>query len=233
MHIQPVTIETIPALLWGAPTSKLFIAVHGDASCKEDAVIEIFAKEAVRKGYQVLSFDLPEHGERKREPRLCSVQNSVEDLNTVLRYAQTLSSAISVFACSIGAYFSMLAYKNEPVQQALFLSPVVDMKRIIQNIMGWFNISEEQLKAEQTIETPVKTLYWNYYEYVLQHPVSWQVPTALLYGRQDTLCEIDYIQKFAQHTGASLTIAEEGEHFFHTDAQLQFFQKWAESTLSS
>lgn len=44
---------------------KIFIAVHGNMSNKEDAVIQILAEEADRKGYQVLSFDLPEHGERK------------------------------------------------------------------------------------------------------------------------------------------------------------------------
>ena len=34
-------------------------------SNKEDAVIQILAEEADRKGYQVLSFDLPERGEKK------------------------------------------------------------------------------------------------------------------------------------------------------------------------
>ncbi len=57
-------ISNIPAVLWGDKSEKIFIAVHGNMSNKEDAVIQILAEEADRKGYQVLSFDLPEHGER-------------------------------------------------------------------------------------------------------------------------------------------------------------------------
>lgn len=59
-------ISNIPAVLWGAKSEKIFIAVHGNMSNKEDAVIQILAEEANQKGYQVLSFDLPEHGERKK-----------------------------------------------------------------------------------------------------------------------------------------------------------------------
>ena len=50
---------------YGEVRVKNFIAVHGNMSNKEDAVIQILAEEANQKGYQVLSFDLPEHGERK------------------------------------------------------------------------------------------------------------------------------------------------------------------------
>lgn len=41
------------------------------------------------------------------------------------------TSHISIFGCSMGAYFSLLAYKNEALEHALFLSPVVDMKKIL------------------------------------------------------------------------------------------------------
>ena len=45
-------------------------------SSKEDEVIKIFADKAVSKGYQVLSFDLPEQRERKNDTTyLCKVQN--------------------------------------------------------------------------------------------------------------------------------------------------------------
>lgn len=44
-------IGNIPAVLWGEKREKLFIAVHGNMSNKEDAVIEILAEEALQKGY--------------------------------------------------------------------------------------------------------------------------------------------------------------------------------------
>lgn len=141
MKKDNLVIERIPAIRWGEASDKLFIAVHGNMSSKDDAAIVIFAEEAIGKGYQVLSFDLPEHGERKGQDGLCKVQNCVSDLTTIVEYAQTISSNINVFACSMGSYFSLLAYRNRPLGQCLFLSPVLDMERLINNIMTWFNIS--------------------------------------------------------------------------------------------
>ncbi|MDQ0150269.1 putative alpha/beta-fold hydrolase [Eubacterium multiforme] len=66
-------INNIPTVLWGEKSKKLFIAVHGNMSNKEDIVIQILAEEALQKGYQVLSFDLPEHGERKNHSTPCKV----------------------------------------------------------------------------------------------------------------------------------------------------------------
>lgn len=99
-------------------------------SNKEDTLIRILAEEACRHGYQTLSFDLPEHGERANEGTPCKVQNCVSDLRKVMDYARSRYRDISLFACSMGAYFSLLEYQNEKLEQALFLSPVVDMKRI-------------------------------------------------------------------------------------------------------
>jgi hypothetical protein len=87
---QNLEIENIPAILWGDKSDKLFVVVHGNMSNKEDDVIVVFAKEATVLGYQVLSFDLPEHGDRKDKTNACKVQNCVQDLNTIMHYAQSL-----------------------------------------------------------------------------------------------------------------------------------------------
>ena len=150
-----LTIEGIPAILWGEPSDILFIAVHGNMSSKDDDAIVIFAEEATNKGYQILSFDLPEHGDRKGEDYACKVQNCVSELTVIMGYAQAISSDISLFACSMGSYFSLLAYRDLPLKQCLFLSPVLNMERIINNMMVWFDISEDRLKAEKVIETPI------------------------------------------------------------------------------
>lgn len=48
-------------------------------SIKDDEIIVMLAEEAIAKGYQVLSFDLPEHGDRKEEDYACMVQNCVSE----------------------------------------------------------------------------------------------------------------------------------------------------------
>jgi len=65
MKIKIIKINDIPSIIWGEKSNKVFIAVHGNMSNKEDEVIKILAENVVSKGYQLLSFDLPEHGERK------------------------------------------------------------------------------------------------------------------------------------------------------------------------
>ena len=232
---QKLRIENIPAILWGEKSSHLFIVVHGNQSNKEDDAIATFAECAVAKGYQALSFDLPNHGERKAENVPCKVQNAVQDLKTIMRFAKETTKSISLFACSIGAYFSLLAYNDIALQQALFLAPLVDMERMIHNLMTWFNVSVEKLEAEQEITTPIgQTLYWDYYCYVREYPITkWNVPTAIFYGTKDDAVEFDTVEAFAKRFHADLWLMEEGEHYFHTKEQLSFFRQWCERSIKS
>lgn len=228
MERNDLRIGNIPAILWGRASEKLFIAVHGNMSHKADDAIIILAEEAILSGHQVLSFDLPGHGDRKAESLPCKVQNCIQDLNSVMRHAKLISDDISLFSCSMGAYFSLLAYGREELKQCLFLSPVVDMERIIEKMMNWFSITEERLKKEKEIPTPVgQVLYWDYYCYVKEHPVSdWKIPTSILYGSEDDLCEFDIISSFSKRFDCDLKILENGEHYFHTEEQLDFFRQW-------
>jgi esterase/lipase len=228
MVIRELKIEGIPAMLWGNKSDKIFIAIHGNMSNKADDVIVVFAEEVTAQGYQVISFDLPEHGARKEENYACRVQNCVHDLDIIMQYTRKLSNNISIFACSMGVYFSLLAYHNLPLKQCLFLSPVLDMERIIKNMMAWFSVSEDRLKAEKEISTPIgQTLYWDYYCYVKSHPINtWNKPTAILYGSNDNLCEFDVVSAFASRFHCELKVMEHGEHYFHTKEQLQFFRQW-------
>lgn len=230
---QKITIQTIPAVVWGEKRDKVFLAVHGNCSHKEDVVIEILAEIAVQNGYQVLSFDLPEHGERKGEDIVCKVQVCVQELGEVLAYAKSRWSEISLFACSMGAYFSLLAYRDAGLNKALFLSPVVDMERIIRNMMTWFSVTPQQLEKEQSIETPIgQTLYWDYFRYVLDHPVdTWNCDTRILYGKKDTLVEYDTIIHFTDNSGAKVEMVENGEHYFNTDDQLAVYTRWVEDQI--
>ena len=221
-------INNIPAVLWGVSSEKLFIAVHGNMSNKEDVVIQILAEEALQKGYQVLSFDLPEHGERKSDSTPCKVQFCVSDLSIIMNYAKEHWKEVSLFACSMGAYFSLLAYQNDVLRKALFLSPVVNMQRIIENMMIWFNITPERLQKEMTIETPIgQKLYWDYFCYVKQHPINtWNIDTNILYGSKDELCELEIINCFVKKFSCELEVVEAGEHYFHTEEQLNVYKHW-------
>lgn len=235
---QFVTIQNqsirIPAILWGKHTGNLFIAVHGNMSNKADEVIVVFAEEAIKKGYQVLSFDLPEHGERTQEEYPCKPENCVSDLTAVYHYARSISDYISFFGCSMGVYFGLLAYQGLPIGQSLFLSPVVNMERIIDNLMTGFHVSEESLEKEQEIVLPVGiTLYWDYYCYVKTHRIgAWHASAGILYGTNDDLTPRDEVSAFAEKNSAFLEIAENSGHYFHTEEQLESLRNWLKKSIT-
>lgn len=224
----------IPAILWGKSGDKIIIAVHGDMSNKEDTIIELLAKNVIPKGYCVLSFDLPEHGGRKNDNYECNPQNSISDLRAVYAYAKTHGNNIPLFSCSIGAYFSLLAFRDIVFEKSLFLSPVVNMERVIQNMMTGFQINERQLQEEKKIPLPIgKTLDWDYYSYVKQHPIDfdWKSSLTILSGAKDMLTPKKHIKDFSDRQNAELTILENGEHYFHTSEQLHAFEMWLNGIL--
>ena len=113
------------------------------------------------------------------------------------------------------------------VDRAYFISPIVDMERLITDMMGWAGVTESELKEKGEIPTPFgEDLSWEYLCYVKDHPIKWSVPTDILYGDKDELTGIDVVTAFAKAHGARLTVMHDGEHWFHTDEQLLFLDNW-------
>ena len=54
----------------------------------------------------------------------------------------------------------------------------------------------------------------------------WTVPTHILYGEKDNLTSYETIAEFAHRIGATLTVMENGEHWFHTKEQMDFLSDW-------
>lgn len=134
---------------------------------------------------------------------------------------------LTLIANSIGAFFAMSSLDGTLIDQARFISPVVDMEKLIGNMMMWANVTERELAAKSEIPTRFgETLSWSYLCYVREHPIVWQVPTRILYGEHDTLTDLETISAFAKRVGAELTIMQGGEHWFHTEQQMRFLDDW-------
>lgn len=230
MKAQNIKINSIPAIIWGEKSDKLYIHVHGKMSCKEHA--ESFAEIAEKKGYQTLSFDLPEHGERKDSDYRCDIWNGMHDLNVIGNHVFSMWRNVSLFACSLGAYFSLNTYTERNFRKCLFQSPVIDMEYLIQQMFCWFNVTEEKLYSEKEIPTPVDLLRWDYYQYVKKHPVkTWNMPTSILYGGKDNLQSAEVIGKFAKEHGCKLTVAENSEHPFMGKEDINIVHTWLEENI--
>lgn len=136
-------------------------------------------------------------------------------------------SRMILVANSIGAYFTMNACGDFPIDHAFFISPVVDMEKLILNMMHWAGVSEKELMEKQVIHTAFgEDLSWDYLSFVRTHPINWNVKTDILYGERDNLTDPETMECFAKKTHASLSIMKDGEHWFHTEEQMAFLDQW-------
>ncbi|MDR0293772.1 MAG: alpha/beta hydrolase [Oscillospiraceae bacterium] len=226
MKKEVFRIENIPAILWGEASDRIYLAVHSKMSDKYEA--RGLAEKAAQRGFQTISFDLPEHGDRRDENYPCMVWNGVHDLKVIGDYVFSKWDTVCLYGSSLGAYFSLLAYKDLPLRKCVFLSPVLDMERVIRNMMAGVNISEHDLREKQEIPALMgETLYWDYYCYVRDHPIDkWNVPTSILYGSGDAITEYEVVRGFTKRFNCDLTVLEGSEHWFHTERQLRFLDTW-------
>lgn len=141
--------------------------------------------------------------------------------------ARREGTKLLLIANSIGAFFAMQALDETRVDRALFISPVVDMEQLIEAMMAGAGVTEPELRQRGEIKTEFgETLSWRYLQDVRQHPIQWRVPTAILYGSGDALMPRETVEAFARRTGAALTVMENGEHWFHTEEQMQVLDGW-------
>lgn len=226
ISVTKITIGEIPAILWGKPSEKVYLYVHGKLGCKEEA--EILAQIVCMQGWQVLSFDLPEHGQRKSEGNALNPWTAVPEVKAVYQYAQENWRRICLYANSLGVWFSMLGLVGEKLEKCLFVSPILDMQKLIENMMGWANVTLERLEREQEIATDFgETLSLKYYAYAKEHLIQrWDYPTEILYAGKDNLVTRETVDDFVERFHCGLTIMEDGEHWFHTVEQLEFLLGW-------
>lgn len=131
--------------------------------------------------------------------------------------------SVLLVANSIGAFLAMNSEIEKYVERAFFISPVVDMEKLITDMMAYSAVSESQLQEKCIIRTSLgEELSWDYLMWVRNHPVKWSVPTMIVYGNKDSITSPETIRTFALKHGASLEILEGGEHWFHTPEQMKF-----------
>lgn len=86
MQQQALEIQGIPAIVYGQPSDRVFLCLHGQGGNKEEAAA--FAALAARHGWQTLSIDLPEHGARRAETNRFDPWHVVPELHAVLDWVK-------------------------------------------------------------------------------------------------------------------------------------------------
>ena len=157
------------------------------------------------------------------------VQNQIK---TVYDKVSKEYQHIFIIANSIGAYFAMHSLQNKKIEKALFISPILDMEKLILNMMSWANVSEKELYEKGEIPTDFgETLSSEYLSFVRENPIKWNIKTEILYAENDNLTSRQTVDTFIKSHNANLTIMENGEHWFHTDEQIAFLDEWMKKVI--
>lgn len=136
-------------------------------------------------------------------------------------------NSVILIANSIGAFFTMNADVGERIEKVFFISPIVDMERLIKDMMMWVGVSEDELQQKGKITTAFgETLSWEYFCYIKENPITWAVPTHILYGEKDDLTSFETVRQFAENIGATIDVMPGGEHWFHTKEQMACLDQW-------
>ncbi len=209
----------VPAVVYGPPSERAYLFVHGRCGRKEEA--EAFAALACGCGCQVVTVDLPGHGERSDMDRFVP-WCAVPELRGAIDAMRRQWRSVSLSAVSIGAWFAMLAFMGDAPDNCLLVSPVLDMRGLIESSMRRAQVTPEQLARAGEIRTGSgETLSYQYYRYAVEHPIlEWGAPTAILYAGGDGLTPRETVETFAERFSCRLTVMERGEHWFHTPEQL-------------
>lgn len=180
------------------------------------------------KGRQVLSIDLPGHGERRDRGGELLPWTAVPEIQTALDWAGRRWESVSLRANSIGAYLAMLAWEDPA--RALLVSPILDMEELIRTMMGWAGVTEEELRArgeDPHLLRPDPVLGVPDLGAEAPGPhMELSHPHPLWERRQHDARRT--AEEYARRHNAELTVAEGGEHWFHTPEQLAAMREWAE-----
>lgn len=157
---------------------------------------------------------------------------AVNEFPAYFENARKNHDEVILIANSIGAFFCLNSLDKSLIDKAFLISPVVDMEKLISNMMLWAGVTEEELEKRKEIPTNFgETLSWEYLSYVRNHPIKLNVPTAILYGENDNLTSLETISAFAKKFDAELTVFKGGEHWFHTEEQMKFLDEWIKKNI--
>lgn len=155
-----------------------------------------------------------------------------DDIKTAYNELRKEYERIYIIANSIGAYFAMHTLQKCEIEKALFISPILDMERLILDMMQWANVTEQELCEKGEIPTDFgETLSWEYLNYVRENSIDWKIRTEILFAGKDNFTSRKTVDIFVENHNAALTVMENGEHWFHTDEQLDFLYKWVRNVI--
>lgn len=202
---------------------KVIIACHGFGGDKESSITTDLAKEMILKNIAVVSFDFPAHGESKLDGKELTIENCINNINTVYRYSKKFNAPISLFARSFGAYVNLIniARNNNEFQEIVLRSPAIEMAKILKEVLLKESFSKYKENGYTILgfERKMKIPY-SFYEELLNNNINkiydnTEIPKIyIVQGNKDEIAMIEDTIKFVENhkNQIELNIIDKGDH---------------------
>ncbi len=206
---------------------RVVLGVHGFAGSANDEIQESIAEEMELFYSAVLRFDFPAHGENPLESDAFTLENCVESLLAVARYARETYPQVEdlcIFATGFGAYVTLVALE-ELLEMPGRVKLVVQTPsvRMDETLLAMRGVSRETFWAMDRftirLGRPFEVTY-RFYEELRENIVmaSYPIPMLILHGEKDDYVRMDDIQQFRRiNEDSRLVIIPGASHRFQED----------------
>ena len=156
---------------------EIIIAVHGFAGDKESSAISLLAKEMTKEGFGVVCFDFPGHGESEVEADKLTIDNCINDIETIEEYIKEKygkQMKIDLFATSFGAYITLLKiFKyNTKYNKIVLRAPAIKMDKIFKETLLRETFEEFQKRGITKIGFDrIMNIPFSFYEELKQNQI--------------------------------------------------------------
>lgn len=235
MNIEYIDIGGMPSKLYRAENaSGTVLAVHGFAGSKESAAIERLASLVCSAGLNVLTYDLPAHGERTESADQLNAERCIGEMLTVEQYIKrNFGGKMYAFATSFGGMCLLFRLEQtvDSFERIVLRVPAVNMSTSLVKIASMTDRDFSMEKArEQGFVIRMAKEYripYRFYEQLLQchclrESEKWNDKRLLtIYAEHDELVDVADTKEFLRLNPeiGSLCIAGAG-HRMQNEAHL-------------
>lgn len=201
----------------------ILLCLHGFAGDKDSSVIAALMESLDEKGIGVVTFDWPAHGESDAPDSALTVENCLDNLDTVVSWVfKNWDIPVACFATSFGGYLATL-YRNGNPQVFIDLilrSPALKMNEIFRGL-----ITEEEfeklLQGKEIIQgfNRKMKIGRGFYESLCRHDAYSQTPPQpenilIIQGDADPVVNPEDTKTYARKNGINIVLFEGTDHVY-------------------
>lgn len=209
---------------------KVIIALHGFGGDKESSAISLLAEKANKENIAIVAFDFPAHGTSKAEANKLTLDNCIQDFESVEEYVnQRYNKKIGIFATSFGAYITLLKLSKKDQNDYFSIvlrAPAICMNEVFKNAILKENISQYEKRgySELGYERTMNVEY-EYYKELEENNLfdlyNKNYKIFIIQGTKDDMAHIEDTIKFVENKNNIILHKVEGaDHRMKVGTQL-------------